>query len=107
MIHERLKVVPQSAAELDDITAFLPGISDAEYKLRRRLRSARNVAVKAIGDTPDGIARNLFILLREHADAWAYAPASLAELAEIVEQAQRLYVAADNAIRWEGPTRGE
>jgi len=81
----------------DDIMAFLPGISDEEYALRRRIRSARNVASFALNSAPEGIARDLFILLRDHADQWTYRPASLATLKLAVEQCQRLYVATQAA----------
>lgn len=85
------------APPVDDITAFLPGISDEEYALRRRIRSARNVASYAVTIAPDAISRDLFILLREHADRWTYKPANLATLKQAVEQCQRLYVATQAA----------
>lgn len=87
---------------LDEITVLYPGISEPEYRLRKRLRSARSVASMALGTVPESISRNLFILLRDHADMWCYAPASVAQLGLAVEQAQRLYVAADTSGKLEG-----
>lgn len=87
---------------LDEITVIHPGISVPEYKLRKRLRSARNVASMALATVPESISRNLFILLRDHTDMWCYAPASVAQLGLAVEQAQRLYVAADTSGKLEG-----
>jgi len=82
---------------LDDIRVFMPGVDESEYRQRARIRSARNVAVKALLDAPAGTSRTLFILLRDHCDDWIYRPGLSDHLDLAVEQCLRLFKAAQVA----------
>jgi hypothetical protein len=86
-----------TAERLDDIRTFLPGISEAEYERRAKLRSLRNTAVALATKTESGTARQLAWTASDYAHALMYAPADDAALAETARFCTRIMVCAMQA----------
>lgn len=84
----------------DDIYIFLPGIPPEEYVLRARLRSARNIATKALAESKNDYARSIYTMICEIVGDWIYAPSSLGELEECVGHCLRLWHCADKLEQW-------
>lgn len=88
----------------DETLMFLPGIGAAEHKHRKAIRSAHTIAVAALssGKLSQGIACNLWITLRDHAEASWLAPATLDEIAEAAKLCRILWQAIQIAERRDG-----
>jgi hypothetical protein len=82
---------------VDDILAFMPGIGEREHRLRKRIRAARNIAVRSLLDLPDSGARDLTRSMQQCADAWAYRPAGMEKLEQVVAFLQSLWRVVEEA----------
>ena len=83
----------------DDILTFLPGIGDAEYELRSKIRSMRNVAGAMIAKTECGTARQLAWIASDYASELVSSPAEHGLLADVGKLCQRLMITAMHAER--------
>jgi hypothetical protein len=90
-----------TAQPLDDIRTFMPSIGVAEYDLRAKLRSLRNVASALIGKTESPTARQLAWIASDWTNEIIFAPADLTLLAEVGKFCGRLMVTAMHAERLE------
>ena len=81
----------------DAIRIFLPGISDAEYALRAKLRTMRNCASAMIAKTDSDTARALAWMCSEYVTAYIYAGAHQDTLEEVAHFCNRLMVTAMQA----------
>lgn len=84
----------QTAIKLDDIRTFLPGIDEAEYNLRAKLRTFRNTAASLIASTESDSARQLAWITSDYATGTIYAGVPTATLESIVKLCHRLMVTA-------------
>lgn len=91
----------------DDIFIFLPGISQEEYQLRARLRTARNISTKAMLEVAGTQAHTIYCLVNELVTDWIYSPANIGQLSRLVEQCRRLVICAQHFEKplWP-PTQG-
>lgn len=85
----------------DDILTFLPGIDDAEYARRAKIRSMRNVAAAMIANTESSAARQLAWLCSEFATEAVYAPLDASLLDDVGKFCHRLMITAMQAERLE------
>ena len=90
-----------SAPRLDDIRCFLPGINDAEYEIRSKLRSIRNAATGMIGITGCPTARQLAWIANDWITDTIYAPADRAWLADVQKFGNRAMILSLQAQRME------
>ena len=81
----------------DDIRTFMPGISEAEYELRAKLRAMRNCASALVAKTESDTARLLAWTCSEYVTAYIYAPVHTDTLDEVALFCTRLMVAAMHA----------
>jgi|JI6StandDraft_1071083.scaffolds.fasta_scaffold02959_6 hypothetical protein len=81
----------------DDIRTFLPGIGEAEYDLRAKLRTMRNCASALIANTDSDTARALAWTCSGYATAYVYAGADTETLSEIARFCNRLILTAMQA----------
>lgn len=65
-----------AAKPLDDIRCFLPGIDDAEYALREKLRRHRNVAAAMLATTESPTARQFAWVVNDYVSELIFAPAA-------------------------------
>ena len=86
---------------LDDIRCFLPGIDDAEYEARAKLRSIRHAATAMIGITGCPTARQLAWLANDWITDTIYAPVNAAWLADVQKLGDRLMITSMQARRME------
>jgi hypothetical protein len=98
MIHAQ----PDAAEAVDEIAALLPGIPEPEFALRKRLRSARNVAAAALVSVPPGGTHDLFHMINEVGTSWVYRPSSTVQLTHAVELCRLLWQASQVAEKLEG-----
>lgn len=87
---------------MDEIRVTLPGISEAEYEQRRRLRMVRTVAAQKIAELKPGQAVDLAWMATEVAQAMIFSPASIEHLTDVAEYCRRLLIVCDHASRLEG-----
>ena len=78
----------------DDIHTFLPGIPEAEYDLRAKLRTMRNCAAAMIARTDSDTARSLAWTCSEYATAYIYAGVNVVTLSEVGRFCNRLLLTA-------------
>ena len=78
----------------DDIRTFLPGIDEAEYELRAKLRTMRNCASALIAKTDSDTARALAWTCSEYATAYIYAGTDNDTLSEVGRFCNRLMLTA-------------
>ena len=81
----------------DDILTFLPGIDEAEYQVRAKLRTMRNCAAAMIAKTDSDTARALAWTCSQYATAYVYAGADHDTLSEIGRFCNRLMLTAMQA----------
>jgi hypothetical protein len=81
----------------DSIRIFLPGINDAEYALRAKLRTMRNCASAMIAKSDSDTARALAWMCSEYVTAYIYASAHNDTLEEVAHFCHRLMVTAMQA----------
>lgn len=81
----------------DEIFIFLPGISDAEYQQRVKLRIKRNGASLLIANTESETARTLAWYCADYVTALLYAAADNATLEEVNGFCRRLMTVAMQA----------
>ena len=81
----------------DDIRTFIPGVSEAEFELRAKLRTMRNCASALIAKTDSETARALAWTCSEYATAYVYAGADNDTLSEIGRFCHRLMLTAMQA----------
>lgn len=78
----------------DAIRTFMPGIDEAEYKLRAKLQTMRNCAAAMIAKTQSDTARALAWICSDYATSHVYAGSSHLELQETISFCNRLLVTA-------------
>ena len=81
----------------DAIYTFMPGIDEAEHKLRAKLQTMRNCAAAMIAKTESDTARALAWLCSDYATAHVYAGGTHAELTEIARLCNQLLITAMHA----------
>lgn len=86
----------------DDIRTFIPGIDEAEYELRAKLRTMRNCASALIAKTDSDTARALAWTCSEFATAYVYAGADNDTLSEVGRFCHRLMLTAMQAENIDG-----
>jgi hypothetical protein len=87
----------QGPPDLDDIRVFLGAISDEEYAVRSKLRTARNASSWRVSSAESAHARTLLWMCSSTASAWIYAPADVEWLAEVAEYCRSLLALAEKA----------
>lgn len=93
---------PASRVAADPLGMLLPGRSEEEMKLRRRLFVAREIAGSRIITLRSGHGLALNWMLMESAMAWTYAPASIELLTDRVHYCLRLAMLTSAAESLEG-----
>lgn len=81
--------------------ALLPGRSEAETALRKRIATARDLSGARMVTLKGAAARDLNIMLNEAANTWLFAPASIERLQDQVNFLLRLAMLAGHAERLE------
>lgn len=87
----------------DPIRTFLPGVDDEEHALRSRLVRANIIAAACVFQTKHQHARELFLMVREVAGAWMFAPAAKEQLVGITDTCLGLFKHAREFERLEAP----
>lgn len=82
---------------LDEIRVFLGPISDEEYAVRHKLRTARNAASWRLTRVSSPHARSLLWMCSGAASQWVYEPAEVEWLGQIAEYCRSLLALADTA----------
>jgi len=90
----------------DPIVSLMPGISPAEYRLRKQIRSVFNIMAVKIHELPLGHAMELAWIAIETATRWLFAPADVEKLTTVAEQCRRLMIVADAAADLERRLHG-
>jgi|GEM_PF-1433634 len=83
--------------KLDEIRTFLPGIGEAEYELRAKLRALRNTASAMVSNTESNTARQLAWIVVEYATPTLYAPGTPVAFADLNKFCTRLMLTAMQA----------
>lgn len=78
----------------DEISTFLPGISDGEHERRAKLRSYRNAASAMLGSAKSDTAKHLAWAAIEWASPNLYSPADVDWLDQVNLLCKRLLVTA-------------
>lgn len=81
----------------DDISTFLGTIPIEEYKVRAKLRTARNAASWRVTKAESGHARTLYWMCSSAASQWIYAPADVEWLTNVAEYCRGLLAMAEQA----------
>jgi hypothetical protein len=92
---------PATSIAPDRLATLLPGRSEAELRLRRRMHTARDVGGARMVALQSPAAKDLNHLMIEAVNAWLFAPATietlqakvnwLLRLALLTSEAERLY----------------
>ena len=83
----------------DPVGLLVPGAGPAELRLRRRLLNAQALSGSRLALLRSNHGRRLNEILLEAAMAWAYAPATVDQLTEVVNLCLRLAMAVSAAER--------
>ena len=81
--------------KLDPIDAFVPGASDDEKALRRRVHGVQGAATARASHSPSGKARTLFWQAAQAAAEWTFAPASKDQLRDVLRACSQMLCAGN------------
>ncbi len=82
----------------DEIDVMLPGASDTEKELRRRLIRARTLATQNLMDCePGSQSHRLYWMVCELVTAWLYQPMKEEVLKQTVDHCLKLFAATTSA----------
>lgn len=92
-----------SALVLDPIHTFLPGRTESEYALRRRIHRAQGATAARAARSQHGRARTILWIASQLAADWTFQGAPEADLADILRAVTNLTLAANAIERIEAP----